>query len=120
MYNIKEKYEPGYPLGIITAQSITQPLTQDTLSSFHKTGSLNYMIENVNRFKELTQNINNNYTSICDITLTKNLNYMDIYLMFVYKNLSSFIKNIIIFDTKKYKKYWFKKLNIKDNYNKII
>lgn len=62
---------PGYSLGIITAQSITQPLTQTTLSFFHKTGSKNEMVENIKKFKEITQNVNNNDIFISNIKFNK-------------------------------------------------
>lgn len=112
-------YDPGYPLGIITAQSITQPLTQDTLSSFHKTGSKNNMIENIKKFHDLTQNINNNNNSICNVFLNKQLSNKEIYCILVYKRFFDLIKNIKKFYIEEYKIYWIKE-SIKNNYSNIL
>lgn len=55
----------GEMVGIITAQSVGEPLTQQTLSSFHKTGAGG--LQGGDRFRELTQftkNIKTPYTYI--------------------------------------------------------
>lgn len=120
--NIKDNkniYDPGYSLGIISAQSITQPLTQDSLSFFHKTGAKNETIENIKKFQELTQAINNNDTSICDVIIEKKKNTKEIYSMLVYKRFWDLIEKIKKIDTKEYKNYWINN-NLKKYYSNIL
>jgi len=38
LLNVRLKKNPGYPIGIIAGQSISEPVTQMTLKSFHFTG----------------------------------------------------------------------------------
>lgn len=117
-FNNIKIHDPGNPIGIISAQSITQPLTQDTLSSFHKTGSKNQMTENIEKFKELTHDNVNNNTSMCNIILNKKISNKNIYCMLVYKRFSDFVKNMVVYDKKHLKEYWLKR-NIND-YDNVL
>lgn len=115
-----EILESGYPIGIIAAQSISQPLTQNTLSSFHRAGSLNEITENIPRFKELTYLINNNETSFCNIVFKKNMKFRDINNFLIYKEFKDIITNITIFNTNEYKKeYWLNNIDLNE-YSNII
>lgn len=119
---MENDFSPGYPLGIIAAQSISQPLTQNTLSSFHKTGAISDIVETVPRFKELTLLTDNNESSLSFIYLIKNFDLKNIYSTFVYYNFENIIKNIRIFDINDNNVnnsiYWFKNINIK--YKRVI
>jgi DNA-directed RNA polymerase II subunit RPB1 len=71
----KNLVEPGEMVGIVAAQSIGEPLTQMTLSSFHKTGAGVAGIQGTPRIREL-------------LGYTKNIQtpYMLIYMDEKYKN----------------------------------
>lgn len=45
--------EPGLPIGIITAQCISEPLTQNVLDSLHRTGASNTKVDFLVRAKEI-------------------------------------------------------------------
>ena len=83
---------PGEMVGVVTAQSLAEPLTQLTLSSFHKTGSGTSGLQGVPRMKELLSYSKNIETPL-----------MYIYLKKEYKNdtiiadkISSFLKYTLL------------------------
>lgn len=49
----KALIEPGLPIGIITAQCISEPLTQNVLDSLHRTGSSGTKVDFLVRAKEI-------------------------------------------------------------------
>ena len=136
-------YEPGTALGIISAQAIAQPLTQNTLSSFHTSGNKNNTIGNIKKFKQLTQNINDNSKTSCFIKIHKYLTEKQINSELVYKSLSDILETIKVYKSenytnryintndvlldqhkyvtvlKIYKKYQYNYMNLLDIHNKI-
>lgn len=117
-----ENLEPGYSLGINIAQSITKPLAQDSLSSFHDDDTKNRTNKTIDRFKDLTENITNNNdnygNSKCEVILKKENNYIEdreLYNIFVYKEFHYFIKEMKIFNKKKYNEIWLEDNNVLDN-----
>ena len=116
---MEHNYDPGFALGIVTAQSLTQPLTQNTLSSFHNSGTKTETVENLYKFKNLTQFFNDNDKSSCNIILINNLSNIEIYSIFVCKYFSYFIENIEIYNSINYKKKWLSKIDNK-HFTKVI
>jgi DNA-directed RNA polymerase subunit A" len=74
--------EPGYPIGIVSAQSIGQPTTQMALSSFHHIGgnakNVKGVTEGISRMKEIMNLSFKNSKSSCDIVLKKPIDPIDI------------------------------------------
>lgn len=74
--------EPGKTIGLTTAETIGEPLTQLTLSSFHNTGSAKAGVSDINSIGELfnvSQQRKNEYTTIH--FADKYLTYDDVLVM---------------------------------------